>query len=155
MASLIAKRLTATEAALTLGIAPQTWFNWCINKRNEGRFQEHLARIRGIYIAGNLEQMEKAANGRDGIRHDWRAADRLNGIVAQDRYGQQQLADAGRQAALPPTTINVWADLASVVSAITWGKPAPAEQVIDVDAKRITDGPTTPADAQADPGAGI
>ena len=51
------------------------------------------------------------------------------------RFGQQQAQQPSQQPSQAPTTVNVWIDLA-------YAKP-PAGQVIDVQAKQITDKPDT------------
>lgn len=86
---MVSMQLTETEACLNLNINPQVWRDWKRNHKHESTFSDALTRIRGTYIAGNLAQIRKAATGSDGVRHDWRAADRLNGILARDRYGNQ------------------------------------------------------------------
>ena len=86
--------------------------------------------------AGNIKEMERAATGSDGVRHDWRAADRLNGIVSPERYGQQQQPQADARPALPQT-VNVWIEAAY---GLLGASPAPrAGQVVE--ARQIEDRP--------------
>jgi hypothetical protein len=89
IASHVAKGNTESEAALMLNLRPIQWFNWKLKHKNSLKYGEILSRLKGDYIAGNIRQIEKAANGTDGIRHDWRAADRLNAIIAPERFAQR------------------------------------------------------------------
>jgi hypothetical protein len=112
VAKLVAKRLTEAEACECLGIRPRTWYGWRENHKNQAEYSALLTRVRGQYIRANLAQMEKAAAGKGGVRHDWRAADRLNAITAPDRYAAPQSPPAELPAAVPPSVVNCWIALA-------------------------------------------
>ena len=90
VAKMVVYRMTETEACLQLDIQPKHWFSWKNKAKRMGKFEEIMTRIRGARLAGNLEQIKKAAEGKDGVRHDWRAADRLNAVISPDRYAQAQ-----------------------------------------------------------------
>ena len=89
IASLVAKCHTETEAAMLCGFSAKQWFKWKERAKSSGKFDVLLAGMKANYINGNLAQIEKAANGTHGIRHDWRAADRLNAIIAPERFAQR------------------------------------------------------------------
>jgi hypothetical protein len=138
VAKLVAKRLTEAEACECLGIRPRTWYGWREIHRNQAEYAGLLTRVRGQYIRANLREMEKASVGQGGHRPDWRAADRLNAIVAPDRYAAPQPPPAELPATVPPATVNVWIDLA-------YAKPAPG-QVVDVQSsKQLVESTEPPA----------
>jgi len=90
VADMVSHQLTESEAVLQLGIQPKVWFNWKNKAKRKDKFNDILSRLKGAYIQGNIEQIKKAASGRDGVRHDWRAADRLNSIIAPERFAQNK-----------------------------------------------------------------
>jgi len=87
---MVSMQLTEAEACLQLNIRPQQWYQWKLRGKHKAEFEHILSRLKGAYIQGNIEQIKKAASGRDGIRHDWRAADRLNSIIAPERFAQNK-----------------------------------------------------------------
>ncbi len=92
IAERVAKGNTESEAVLMLGLRPAKWFNFKNRAKRNAKYGEILTRLRGVYIAGNIRQMELAAGGLGGVRHDWRAADRLNQIIAPERFGPRDQA---------------------------------------------------------------
>jgi hypothetical protein len=112
MAKLVAKRMTEREAALLLGITPQSWYQFRSRNKSSAKFEQSLTRARGAFIAANLREMEKAAGGKDGVRHDWRAADRLNQIAAPDRFAPQP-PPPPPPPVVPQVTISMWLDEAT------------------------------------------
>jgi len=136
IAKLVARRLTESEACEVAGILPETWTKWKNRHGHDARFVRILTRVRATYIKGNFEQMEKAAGGKGGIRHDWRAADRLNAIVAPDRYATPQPPPPASPAPALPT-LNVWIGAAYAQCQAD----AQAGAVVDVEAKEIADAP--------------
>jgi hypothetical protein len=139
IAKLVAKRLTEAEACECLGIRPRSWYGWRESHKNQAEYTALLTRVRGEYLRANLAQMEKAAAGKGGVRHDWRAADRLNAITAPDRYAASQPPPAELPAAVPPSVVNCWIALA-------YAKPSPG-QVVDTESKLLpeTTEPAPPA----------
>lgn len=75
VAKSVAKGLTETEAVVLQGIKPQAWFDFKTRNRSiSSKYAETLSRVRASFHAHQMEQIDKAADGRDGVRHDWRAA---------------------------------------------------------------------------------
>jgi hypothetical protein len=112
VAKLVARRLTIAEACECLGLRARSFYQWTERHENLAEYEAILTRVRGQYIRANLAQMEKAAGGKGGVRHDWRAADRLNAITAPDRYATPQPPLAEPPAAVPPSVVNCWIALA-------------------------------------------
>src|SRR5512146_2661811 len=75
MAKLVAKGHTETEASLLCGFPVRQWFRWKERNKSAGKFDTLLAGMKAQRIANNLAQIDKAATGTCGVRHDWRAAD--------------------------------------------------------------------------------
>ena len=124
-------RMTETEACAHLGIKVQNWFNWKLVQNNARRNNEVLARVRAAHIQSCIENIQDGSVGAGNHkRADWRASDRLLGIMDPSRFGQQAQV-ASQQPSQAPTTVNVWIDLA-------YAKPETG-QVVDVQAKQITD----------------
>lgn len=93
VAQLVAKRLTETEACAVLGLNPAQWYNWKTKRRNEGRFDAELARIRGSKVRACIETLEEAGtrtNPKTGMI-DWRAHDRLLDRLDPQRFGPQPM----------------------------------------------------------------
>lgn len=110
----VTRRMTETEAMSLLGIHPRSWWKWKERQANQGKNAAVLERTRAAYIHAQIANMEDASIGAGPHkRADWRASDRLLGIVDPLRYGQQQQQDQGRALALPSIVVNVWTDLAS------------------------------------------
>ena len=125
-------RLTESEACAHLGIKPVAWFHWKSVQSNARRHDNILSRVRAAHVASCIANIQNGAAGvGNHKRADWRASDRLLGIMDPSRFGQQQAQQPSQQPSQAPTTVNVWIDLA-------YAKP-PAGQVIDVQAKQITE----------------
>ncbi len=88
IAEMVAYRMTEAEAALQIGIQPKQWYDFKNRAKRLAKFDELVTRIRGGKIASNLAEIKKAATGSGGVRHDWRAADRMIAIAAPERYAQ-------------------------------------------------------------------
>ena len=151
IARLVAKRLSVAEACECLGLRARTFYQWRERHKNQAEFETLLTRVRGQYIAANLREMEKAAAGKDGVRHDWRSAHALAGIAAGDnRYSPQQPpADPVRQPAMNPAVVNIWVELGALME-----PPRPAGAIVDTTAeevKQLADKPADPTPAPAAP----
>lgn len=99
--TLTTKGLNESEACAILGIDRQRWFNW--KSINKSRCEDIFTRIRGNRLQNLIGQIEAAAEGdaTRGIRHDWRAADRLLAISAPERFAKSaESATATPQQAL-------------------------------------------------------
>ena len=130
------RRMTDSEACSLLGLSPSSWFKWKSLSKNGGRNADMLTRARSAAIDMHVKNMEDGAIGAGAHKKaDWRASHALLGLIDPTRYGQQQAQAASQQQAQAPTTVNVWIDLA-------YAKPE-AGQVVDVQAKQITDKPDT------------
>ena len=153
IAELVAKRLTIAEACECLGIRARSFYQWKERHANSVEYEALLTRVRGQYLRANLREMEKAAGGKAGVRHDWRAADRLNMIVAERYLPQQQPPEPVRESPVPTTVVSV------MVQAVYGGAlPAPpAGEVVDTSAtkliadKRAEPEPPPPAPKREDP----
>ena len=88
IAELTTKGLNESESCARLGLSRDAWFTW--KHRNPERASEIITRIRANRLANLLGEIETAAKGdaERGIRHDWRAADRLLAISAPERFGK-------------------------------------------------------------------
>ena len=92
VAKLVAKGLTETLAVARLGhFTIRQWFKWKSLRKNTGKFADTLARVKAARVDMLLNEIERAAHGdKDaGIRHDWRAADRLACIAMPELNPQQ------------------------------------------------------------------
>jgi hypothetical protein len=126
--------MTETEACAHLGIKPVAWFHWKSVQSNARRHDNILSRVRAAHVASCIKNIQDGAAGvGNHKRADWRASDRLLGIMDPARFGQQQAQAASQQQAQAPATVNVWIDLA-----FPQAKPD-AGQVVDVQAKQITE----------------
>ena len=96
----VARGLTEVDACHLLGIAPPSWWNWKKRTKNARKSAELFARALGGRKNNLLGEMEKAACGTGGVRHDWRAAQALAGIVDPRLGGQQQPALQATSAAI-------------------------------------------------------
>ena len=94
IADLCAEQLTESEACYQLGIVPKQWFNFKLKKHNQLEYDSILTRIKGARVKCMLDEIRKAAQGKDGVRHDWRAADRLLAVVAPERFSQASQVQA-------------------------------------------------------------
>jgi hypothetical protein len=101
IAELTAKGLNESEACSRLQLKKESWFNW--KHRNPDKSGELITRIRANRLANLLGEIETAAKGdaERGIRHDWRAADRLLAISAPERFGKSQ------ETAPPAPVVNI------------------------------------------------
>jgi hypothetical protein len=90
IAKITARGLNESEACALLGIKRETWYAW--KGDHADKYSHIFTRIRGNRIDNLLKEVETAAAGDParGIRHDWRAADRLLAISAPDRFSQRQ-----------------------------------------------------------------
>ena len=98
IAKMVARGMTETEAAHRMDIQQSLWFNWKNRAKRCDKFNEILARMKSCRIDTLLGEIDKAASGSEGVRHDWRAADRLLSI-ADSRFSQANRSDQ--------TTVNV------------------------------------------------
>ena len=87
---------------------------WKERIKNKPEFEVLVTRARAAKIKGCFAQIRKAAEGQDGVRHDWRAADRLLAIAGPERYSQSAGQSANVQTGvLSPVVINTWLTIAS------------------------------------------
>ena len=141
IARITATGLNESEACAMLGLRREAWFAW--KCRNSVKYSDIFTRIRGQRLDNLLKQIDKAATGKDGIRHDWRAADRLLAITAPERFSQR--AEASQQ----PATVNVAiiSDLAAKIYAqpAIAGPSKPARTLPDaspcIEAELVADAP--------------
>ena len=89
IAELTAQGLNESESCAMLGIKRESWFNW--KSINASQYDDIFTRIRGNRIKSLISEVQAAAHGDAdrGIRHDWRAADRLLAISAPERFAKQ------------------------------------------------------------------
>lgn len=87
-----ASRNTETEACLVLGINPGQWFSYKAKKRAGTGFDMLLTKIRGAAIHFTMERIK--AKGKK----DWRADQYRLGLLAPERFGNQQSAPQPMQA---------------------------------------------------------
>ena len=143
MANLVARRMTEKEAALLVGIEPRTWYQFRARHADSAEFEAALTRTRAEYVRANLREMERAAAGKGGIRHDWRAADRLNQIVKPDVYGLQAQAQAPQA---PPLLDNRTIEiLLSAAYKSTKPEPEPGRVIVAEEVKALPESTEGPA----------
>jgi hypothetical protein len=116
MAELLARRLTETEAAGVLGIAPRSWFRWKQRQRNSGRFDALRETLTGRRIAAHLKNIEDGAVGA-GVhkRADWRASKAVLEMADPHRFAGREPAPEPPRAPVDERTLRVWSELASLV----------------------------------------
>jgi len=132
IAEMTAKGLNETEACAMLKITRDSWYNW--KSRNADRFGEIFTHVRGNRLKNLLSEIETAAKGdaERGIRHDWRAADRLLAISAPERFGKAQ------ETAPPAQVVNI--AVLDSLSRLVYSVDSPPAQPIAL--------PATPPDGQ-------
>jgi hypothetical protein len=67
---------------------------WKDRAKNRPKFETLLTRVRAGKIKSLIKEVTRAATGADGVRHDWRAADRLLAVTAPERYAQARDSQA-------------------------------------------------------------
>ena len=95
---LVARGMSQTHAAARIGLNPPSFANWV--SENRLKYDELLTRLKASRVDGLLSNVEKAANGEDGVRLDWRASQWLLQVVAPEFR-----EDKGQ--APPPPVVNV------------------------------------------------
>ena len=99
IAKQVARGMLENEAVTKLDrFTPNSWYLWKQRAKNNNRFTQVLLRMKQARIDGLLGEIEKAGQGTNGVRHDWRAADRLLSI-ADSRFIQNR--DQGQAQAQP------------------------------------------------------
>lgn len=88
MAELVSMRLTEKEAAIHLGISPESWTQWKARHRGQNGFEDVLSRVRTKKITGLIKGIERHGVGADGLRADWRALDRVL-VITDQRYSDR------------------------------------------------------------------
>ena len=71
-----------------------SWYSWKNRQKNTAKVADILTRTRELRVNTLLSEVERAATGdrEAGVRHDWRAADRLLSITTPDRFSDKQQA---------------------------------------------------------------
>jgi hypothetical protein len=124
MASLIAMRLSETEACAKLNIPRRTWVDW--KARHQEDFAVVLDRIKGERIAAHLKNIENFS------AKDWRASECYLEKTEPSRFASRALAFPQE----PSTTINVHNNFLMMLAAERiYGKdalkpPAPAPKAL-------------------------
>lgn len=108
---IITRRLTETEACLSLGIVPKTWFDWKSRGKHEADNLECLARVRAAWIESKCASIDEMGRPEAGKKRDWRAHAWLLERFHPDRFAAQP-PQQQQQGGLSPTVINVWLDAA-------------------------------------------
>jgi len=133
IAELTAKGLNESEACSRLQLNKDSWFNW--KHRNPDKSGELITRIRANRLANLLSEIETASRGdaERGIRHDWRAADRLLAITSPERFGKAQ------ESTQPVPIVNI--AVLDSLSRLVYSVESPPAQPMAL--------PATPPDGQA------
>lgn len=92
VAALCSRGMTVTWACHQLGIRPKQFFNFKSSHRNEERWQECLDRFSAMRVDQLLAECERAAQGKGGVRHDWRAAKFLLEVVDRKTFNTDRAA---------------------------------------------------------------
>lgn len=146
IAELCATGLNESEACAIIGIPRrEQWFNWKSIHKSE--YEDIFTRIKASRIKNLVGQIDKAANGSDGIRHDWRAADRLLAI-ADPRFRETKEPTP----ATPAIALDVLSSLASLVYG--QGKPTVDAEVIAPRKEIAGEGGQSAGDVRGDEGDG-
>ena len=86
----VARGLSESHAVCVVGqCTPQQWFNWKGRGKRSAKVAELITRLTAHRVDRMAGEIERAATGSDGIRHDWRAAQFLAGVVDQ-RFALQR-----------------------------------------------------------------
>ena len=121
--------LNEHEACLTLGIRPQTWYNWKARHKREGKFVNICARVRGSSIKTAMQAIKKAGD------KDWRAHHARLQLIAPERFGN---ATGAAQVTGPVIALQ---DMAKAL-AMALDRVKPQAEVIDLkEIKQVTDKP--------------
>jgi predicted DNA-binding protein (UPF0251 family) len=72
---LVARGMSQTHAAARIGLNPPSFANWV--SENRFKYDDLLTRLKASRVDGLLSNVERAANGEDGVRLDWRASEFL------------------------------------------------------------------------------
>lgn len=151
MARLLATRkLTEKEACLKLNINPDQWYQFIRRNNRTVRFEAIITRLRGNYIDGLVDDIEKCGDGVGMKQPDWRAKAWIVENVAPDRFGRQGQQPSAQPTA-PATNINVLVVMAQKMLGLTGegATAAPGKQVSEpVDVKRIEQTTTQPSGEQ-------
>jgi len=78
-----ARMINDTEACNTLGIRPQTWFNWKGRPANLSKYGDILSRVRAAKIDAHLNNIEAKSD------KDWRASEAYLRLTEPDRFGDK------------------------------------------------------------------
>jgi hypothetical protein len=138
---MVARGLTETEAVLKYDcFTVKQWFNWKSRGKRMEKYAEVLTRIKADRIDANLEEIERAATGADGVRHDWRAADRLNAIIAPERFAQNREQTVHNHQTAIIAAVGSEEQLAKLV-AMYAGQATEQQKVVEIESvKQIGDG---------------
>ena len=79
---LVARGMSQTHAAARIGLNPPSFANWV--SENRLKYNDLLTRLKASRVDGLLSNVERAANGEDGVRLDWRASQWLLQVVAPE-----------------------------------------------------------------------
>lgn len=138
------ERLSYKEATALLGFNYEVWRNWLARAKNQARYDDVVARVRGAYIRGRLSHIKDAEVGKNGHRADWRSSAWLLERTS-DRFSQQQPAAPPVLPAIQQPTINVW-----IESAYGPGQSAPKPGAV-MDTAEVKQLPAPPEPEPAPP----
>jgi len=108
IARLIATRkLTETEACLTLGITPNVFFRWKQRHKNQTNIDTLITRMRADKIQGLIDNIENVGNGIGVKQRDWRASAWIAERVAPEKFN---LNKDNSTAQAPTVNIQIMSD---------------------------------------------
>jgi len=102
------ERLNYREACGVLGLNYDSWRNWKERAENEARYSDIVARVKGAWLKGRLDNIHDAEIGRRGHRCDWRASKALLEISSPQRYGSQPQVDPVAQPVVAISVVSSW-----------------------------------------------
>lgn len=144
IATLIVRfRLNEAEACLSLGIKPQTWYDWKCLHKHDAKYTDIISRIRGAQLQNVIAAIDKAGEERTivtrkgdavQVQGDWRA----KAWIAERVLAPERLGDRLPQ---PQQPAQVQITIALEAAKAMYAKLA-AAQVVDIQPEQneITNG---------------
>jgi len=103
--------MSQTHAAAKIGLNPPSFANWV--SENRLKYDDLLTRLKASRVDGLLSNVERAANGEDGVRLDWRASEFL--LKLADPMFRE---DKGQAAPAPVVNVAVLDSLSRLVYSV-------------------------------------
>ena len=153
VAAQVARGLSESAACWKVGkFSPKQWYEWKSRGKRGPKVANIIARVAAARVSNMAGEIEKAATGTAGVRHDWRAAQVLAGLVAPEFR-----PDRGEKPAVS-NTLAIFsggeAGLRKMIEAIAGAPALPARPAVPavVDCPVADQDEPAPAPSDAEPG---